>query len=365
MGTLETEAKFKEEIEEILNVAESWGIDPTHIKHEVSDIFKCSCERNSIDCGYKNNTTGFKVAGLSGFLYLLKTLGHYVWIFCKILFCCVMIYTFISCHNPTQKFVMRHSQSLIYPIMRTVRLWTLPVIKKYDSLTEWHEEECLLKNPFYEEVLLDCWPCEDIRSIVDLTGLVNYTQAYCSNEKPFIVRDVMPEKVTFEDLRKMYADNKQALSRGTAKFISGASEIQSLSDLFNYRTDNFVKDLHVTWKVNRVSAARIFRQVFRRPYFVPNRSEVALQRFIYFDGPEATHYYYPLTDFANVWLAQGQGYRVVVLEPSESCRNNCSTVSVLLKPKDVLYYNWQFWRPKSLPARISEEPSITYMGSFY
>lgn len=53
---------------------------------------------------------------------------------------------------------------------------------------DWHEEECLVKNPFYYELPLDCWPCEDIRTLVDLTGFRNFSDDYVYNEKPFIVR---------------------------------------------------------------------------------------------------------------------------------------------------------------------------------
>lgn len=56
------------------------------------------------------------------------------------------------------------------------------------SFPDWHEEECLVKNPFYYELPLDCWPCEDVRTLVDLTGFRNFSDDYVYNEKPFIVR---------------------------------------------------------------------------------------------------------------------------------------------------------------------------------
>lgn len=56
------------------------------------------------------------------------------------------------------------------------------------SFLDWHEEECLVKNPFYYELPLDCWPCEDVRTLVDLTGFRNFSDDYVYNEKPFIVR---------------------------------------------------------------------------------------------------------------------------------------------------------------------------------
>lgn len=307
-------------------------------------------------------------AGLSLFLVLLTATLKCCCIFLKLLLLLTLILLIVQ-YSPIHHFILRHSQDLIYPVMRQVRLWTLPIIIKYDHLTEWHYEQCLVQNPFYDGARLECWPCEDVRTVVDLTGLHNYSKAYLANGKPFIVRDGIDKTVSVDILRQIYVFNNKALNQGTASFLcDGVST--NLSAFFKNDKKvgaNFLhnNESHVAWKMNRVEAARVMRKVFVRPYFVPKTSEVTLQRYIYFDGPAAAQYRFPLTDFANVWLAQGFGYRLIVLDPSETCRKNCSTVSVVLKPKDVLYYNWQFWRPRSLPARISSDNSVTFMGSFY
>lgn len=278
----------------------------------------------------------------------------------------VLLYLFAMSHNSVQKFIMRNSQGFIYPFMRTLRLWTLPVIQTYEVLTDFHEEDCLFQNPFYREPLLDCWPCEDVKTLVDLSSLHNYSCAYVNNEKPFVVRDVMLNNFTMENLQTLYRENELTLHRGTAKFSSSHGSLDNISSILD---EGIFKELgpnfHISWKINRVAAARVIRKIFRRPYFIPNTTEVALQRFLFISGPDAPQFYFPVTEFANVWVAQGQGHRLVVLDPSESCWQNCSTVSILLRPQDVLYYNWQFWRPRSFPARLSKDLSITYVGSFY
>ncbi|CAL1269691.1 unnamed protein product [Larinioides sclopetarius] len=259
---------------------------------------------------------------------------------------------------------MRNCQNFIYPTMRSLRLWTLPILRKYEFLSDWHEEECLLKNPFYYELPLDCWPCEDIRTLVDLTGFPNYSSNYVFNEQPFIVRDSLQRIVSFKDLKTLYKDYNLALDQGTARFLCSEKDFCSPRDVFSEKSASR-NSFQVMWKINRVAAARVVRKIFPRPYFIPNNSEVALERYLYLSGAEAPQFFLPLTDFANVWVAQGQGYRLIVLDPSVPCLSNCSTVSVLLRPRDVLYYNWQFWRPRSRPANFSEDISITYVGSFY
>ena len=77
-----------------------------------------------------------------------------------------------------------------------------------------------------------------------------------------------------------------------------------------------------------------------------------------------------MTEFANVWVQQGSGSRLIRLIPSPSCRHFCSMTEIRLDAGDVLYYNWQFWNPISVsvvqqqPLKL-QESSLTYVGSFY
>ncbi|XP_076310049.1 uncharacterized protein LOC143225119 [Tachypleus tridentatus] len=366
--------KFETELIELRRLGSRWILDSNVVEDCISTVFQDQSDNLS---SLPESSRGQKMFNFC--LHILEVSFYKVWKFCrtclfltcivlKVILGLILVYAIASSHNPTQKFVMRHSQSLIYPLLRTVRIWSLPLLRKYDYFTEWHEEKCLLKNPFYKEPPPDCWVCEDVRTVVDLTGLHNYSKAYAYNGKPFVVRDIMDSPVSLHVLKNVYLASKEELIKGTAKFVSNSPRIGSLKELFEgLSTDNELsrKDIQIYWKMNRVSSARIIRRVFKRPYFIPESSEVALQRYLYVDGPEAPQYVLPLTDFANVWLAQGKGFRLIVLDPAEGCKENCSSVSVLLKPKDVLYYNWQVWRPRSLPARLTDDLSIAFMGSFY
>lgn len=295
---------------------------------------------------------------------LLRFIESFLKFIVTFIFVVIFVYMFVTSHSSVQKIILRNSQNYIYPIMRTLRILTLPLLRQYEFLSDWHEEECLVKNPFYYELPLDCWPCEDVRTLVDLTGFRNFSDDYVYNEKPFIVRDSLKQEVSFQDLQKLYNKYSLGLDRGTAKFLCSENDFCSPNDVFT-KEPPLKNIFQVMWKINRVAAARVIRKIFPRPYFIPNSSEVALERYLYLSGAEAPQFFLPLTDFANVWVAQGQGYRLIVLDPSEPCISNCSSVSVLLRPRDVLYYNWQFWRPRSRPANFCEDMSITYIGSFY
>jgi hypothetical protein len=295
---------------------------------------------------------------------IVHGVGRGIWFGVKLYLVIAAIGYFISSNLPTQKFILRYSQDIIHPVMRQIRLWSIPIIKSHPFLSEFHEEECLVENPLYGDPSLNCWPCEDTKTIMNLTNAVNYSKAYVDNEKPFVMRDVLSKMVTFESLKQVYEDHSEDLQMGTARAMFNGQSIADLKELMDLDL-NISSDFHIMWKMHRVMAARVIRKVFLRPRFVPESSEVSLQKFIHIDGPTSDQYRLPLTDFANVWLVQGQGHRTIVLDPSEECRSNCSALSILLQPMDVLYWNWQFYRARSLPSRTSPEPSISFLASFY
>lgn len=94
-------------------------------------------------------------------------------------------------------------------------------------------------------------------------------------------------------------------------------------------------------------------------------THAALQKFIFIDGPNAEQYRLPATDFPNVWLVQAHGSRTVRLEPSPECERSCSTLMLTLHAKQVLYFNWQFYRLRSLPFKKANGLSVSFISSFY
>lgn len=280
----------------------------------------------------------------------------------------VILYTIISCHDSTQNYITRSIQDLIYPFMRFFRIWTLFLHYKFPHLHEWHEEECLIRNPFYQNPDLSCWPCENVNTVIDVTGFRNFSEVYYHNGTPFIVKDASNTEISFTTLQILYSTNKESLLSGTTSFYTNIAGIDSPKQLFDctrdQRSDVRMQNKFVLWRFGRVGAARVLRTTFPRPYFIPNKTEVALERFLILSGPNSGYLNLPLTDFANVWLTQGYGISVVTLESSPPCKSICKSVSVHLHPQETLFYNWQFWRPK-ISTLNQSQISVLYVGSFY
>ncbi|KAI1280883.1 hypothetical protein HDE_13409 [Halotydeus destructor] len=334
--------KFVKEIEDVIRQA---GLEESEILECVTEVFGPSWP--------KRKRMGWATS-------LLPSVTSILWLSLIV----VTSFTVISVHSPTQKRILRYSQDLIYPIMRQVRLSTIPLLKTFPGLTEYYEEECLISNPFYQNPELDCWPCTGVKIILELTGSKEISAAFVKREIPFITKDVLTHVISLDALMNLYKDNKFLLNSGTGRASLNNHDYSSMEDIFS-RIPHEASNFHVRWKMQRVSSARVTRQFFARPHFVPSDSEVSLQRFVFVDGPKSEAYFIPMTDFANVWVAQAFGSRTIILDPVRTCRTNCSSLAITLQAMDILYYNWQFYSARSLPLRRDEGISLTFVGSFY
>ncbi|KAL1116205.1 hypothetical protein AAG570_005700 [Ranatra chinensis] len=66
-------------------------------------------------------------------------------------------------------YLERNIQEVIYPGMKLVRKLMLPLVTNFPALTEWYDEACLVGNPYFQVSDIDCWPCQGVRSILNLT----------------------------------------------------------------------------------------------------------------------------------------------------------------------------------------------------
>ncbi|XP_002741892.1 bombesin receptor-activated protein C6orf89 homolog [Saccoglossus kowalevskii] len=336
--------KLSENVEKIQNLGKSWGMDNDEIE-------SCIYTALEFDCPSKQTTVTSKIMfGLRVFVLIFSFL--------------LAMYVFMSFHKPTQQMVSKQTQSWQYPILRFVRLLTLPLAKKY-HLDVFHELECIVDNPFYTEEALDCWPCEIVEEIQDFSGFDNFTEYYYHNGIPFYVTDADGVVVTYEMLRDLYIENREDMETSIDSFISTDSSITDVYKLFSQTPnsqDIVDSNLGVMWRTQRVSGVRLIRSLFPRPYFIPEKAEVCLEKYVFIDSPKAEPFQIPSLQSPNGWLAQGSGQRQIVLIPSEGCQSNCSDVSIVLEPMDILFYHTHYWKPQSFP--YGDQVSVMFAASF-
>uniref|UniRef100_A0A6P7FRX2 Uncharacterized protein LOC114332028 n=1 Tax=Diabrotica virgifera virgifera TaxID=50390 RepID=A0A6P7FRX2_DIAVI len=274
------------------------------------------------------------------------------------------IYILLNVHQPTSSIVLRNVQGLTYPTLKFIRFLSVPIIRLFPSLTDLYDETCLIENPYFYVADMECWPCENVFAVLNISSM---EESYLKSESgtPFIVKSNQ-KTVTLKTLQQTYKQNRVLLDSETRRLQSTNSSITTLRDLFGSDDNIFLSNLntHISWRITKMASARIIRQVFPKPFFLPERSGQSVERFVMLDGHTAEPYVLPNTECSYVFLIQGSGERSIVLKPSKECSNNCRTVSVVLKPSYILWYNWWYWRPISLPVTNATGPSITYINSY-
>ncbi|CAN8027345.1 unnamed protein product [Ixodes persulcatus] len=244
-------------------------------------------------------------------------------------------------YGPIESFVDRLYDEYTYTAMRAARFLALPILSRFPAISQYHNMKCLVPNPLYSPMdASDCWPCEKLKALVDLTGHADVATEYVWSLTPFVMRDAVNLKATRGTLYEILRQYEELFNDSTSKFQSTLEEIQEPRHLVGEPRQRLLEDksFHITWQVSSSLAARVLRKTFRRPAFVPNNTEVALQRCFLIDGSQAPSYLLPETDFTNSWLMQVEGSRMVVVEPSALCAGRCGAVSILVKPMHVCKY---------------------------
>ncbi|KRT81428.1 hypothetical protein AMK59_5885 [Oryctes borbonicus] len=241
---------------------------------------------------------------------------------------------------------------------------------------------------------MECWPCQNVYSVIDLTDYNNkslyhsgipyiFKVKFCNdniysvidltdyNNKslyhsgiPYIFKSNQ-KRATLVDIMNVYSANKEIFDRDASRVKSTNKNIRNIKDLLNY-SKNCTKSSsnHISWRINRMTPARIIRTLFPRPQIISEWSGQSVERYIMIDEPNAPHHVLPSFECSYIFVIQGSGQQTIILKPTQECSGTCRTVSVILKPSYVLWYNWWYWRPISLPMANATETSVSYINSY-
>lgn len=347
--------EYKKDVERLRELGRQWNMT----EKEIDKVIKESID--FFEVKKQNHRNG-------NFNFLFPV---YLWrLFASLSFLIIIMFSLIVYRKSVQNIVERNVQEIIYPGMKLFRKLMLPVVKTFPSLTEWYDENCLVRNPYFQVVDMDCWPCSNIRSILNLTGSDLASAEYHSGI-PFIYKEDQIKHVHFSDLKKMYESNRTMFDKHSPRIlVSGSGSSETIKEfLLTSPPDVFPsekKDTHVIWKLIRLEPTRAARHLFgfprQSPYYT---SGTAPEKFIIVDEPHAPPYLLPTTEGSTVFVVQSGGSRLLVLDPAPECQSDCHRVSLVLEHRHILWYNWWYWRASSFPLMTSKEMSITYVGSYY
>lgn len=123
------------------------------------------------------------------------------------------------------------------------------------------------------------------------------------------------------------------------KVHSTNPNIRNLDQLFdhfvNKTGDGCVEHSHSMWHINRMTPARVLRQVFATPKHLPKNAGIGIDRYFIVDGIAGPSYKLPTTDCSNMFVYQANGSRRIQLQPTNECTQQCSTIYVRLKRNQI------------------------------
>lgn len=80
-----------------------------------------------------------------------------------------------------------------------------------------------------------------------------------------------------------------------------------------------------------MTPARLIRKLFPAPKSIPIHAGIDIERYIAFDVNGGVTYQLPNTDCSNMFVYQAIGSRVIHLQPTNECRQQCRRLTVKLK----------------------------------
>ncbi|XP_022187861.1 uncharacterized protein LOC111046589 [Nilaparvata lugens] len=343
---------YKKDVDSIKRLGKEWNLNNDEIDQVLFDAFLClETERLQKKCSS----------------YSLKSLLSW-----RSILLILAVFTVLSSayiHKKTlQNVVERNVQEMIYPGMKVFRKMMLPLVRTFPSLSAWYDETCLVGNPYFQVSDMDCWPCSSTRSVLNLTGGQLSSDQYHSGI-PFIFKENHMRTVEINDLKEMYVEHK-------AVFDAHSSQVEcsygwsTLDDLFSdhspYIGPTDQLNTNIKWRLNRLEPIRLVRNLFGTPKNTPQYTAgAAPEKYIIIDEPQGLPYLLPQTEGTTVFVVQGSGSRLIVLDPAPQCSTQCHRVSLVLQPQHILWYNWWYWRGSSFPVSGSNDISVTYIGSYF
>lgn len=347
-------------IREIWRTGKDLGLPNADIDHIFTSVIyeeeykeQQSCQRTQRDenCSKKKGFAKvWKVRVIASAAFRLCAIATTISILCL---------AFIYLHNPSKKLVMRNIQDMIYPFLTSLRYITLPVLERYPHLSQWYSEECLIKNAFFDQLNIDCSPCEGENSPVYTESLNSFSSVYYNSGKLVVISDAMHNIVTVKSILNM-VDISEEINSGSFRLSSGNKELNLGTHDWGLHLPK--DDIHIEWKINKLETLHFVRKAFPRVYFIPQETEVSLHRYLFIDGPRSGSYPLPLTEFANIVLMQGEGKSSITMIPSNHCKTACKATDIVLNPSQVLFFNWVYWRPVRQGGNYT---SLLLMSSFY
>ncbi|XP_047491036.1 uncharacterized protein LOC125040521 [Penaeus chinensis] len=256
------------------------------------------------------------------------------------------------------------------------RHFLLMILPRWDW-TRVYYSDCFISNPYYVSRSLledDCNVCESLEKMDRLSNVSSWvvTEDYLKNDIPFLVTDAMDdwpvmntEEFWFDNVTEMYLNED----------LRGVYPCELTSNL-RLRPDDlrtFLKKIHNPdvrrwyghWENCNKKAAKVLRQLYRRPYFIPHMVDLSDSNWVLISS-DFKGKVYKEVDFHTelLWVAQVRGWSKIRLVPREPCDHFCPELLDTLTEGHMVVVTNLLWKFEYIPGEHTDNMAVA-VGGFW
>ncbi|CAK9297699.1 unnamed protein product [Gordionus sp. m RMFG-2023] len=257
-------------------------------------------------------------------------------------------------------------RKLSVSLLRRGQIQMLP----YWDWTSLYYETCVIKNPYYLQESLrddDCQACMEIQDIPKLFNVSSQeiSDKFMKTDTPFIITDsslrsywpIFKDGSQFKistlfDLNKFYNDHQDlrysypcALTSNHRKKYSGSKSLR------HKLLSGSVSKFYAYWENCEKRAAKTFRKLYKRPYFLPGMAEIATPNWVFISKSFIGNKYFNIPiEATSVGFAQIIGESNILIKPKRPCDSFCSKLTDTLYPGEIIVWNDYLWNAYYSPV---------------
>ncbi|KAJ0179040.1 hypothetical protein K1T71_005815 [Dendrolimus kikuchii] len=228
---------------------------------------------------------------------------------------------------------------------------------------------CLIDVPTSSKVLFrppeDCSMCIEVNDVVRLSNVSvqDFEEYHAYSATPVIVTDATEgwkaiEEFNFNFFANFYSRGKMGKQINDCFYFAYKSGLNSLQEVFGMseeRANLSGEPWYVGWSTCYDEETRNLRSYYNRPYFLPRTAESDMVDWIFMGGPgQGAHMHVDSVKHMS-WQAQIRGSKQWELAPPPECLYDCSWITFVVKPGEILVVDTNRWYHKTnvLPGEIS------------
>uniref|UniRef100_UPI00398F3761 bombesin receptor-activated protein C6orf89 homolog n=1 Tax=Pristiophorus japonicus TaxID=55135 RepID=UPI00398F3761 len=243
-------------------------------------------------------------------------------------------------------------QSWRSPIIGHVRLFCLPIAKKYNlEAFEWGCSGC-------EQLIPNCTECAALTTVGTVSDMKHVSKYNHRIVQPIVIKSGSTVSLSYEDLKRLYSEYKEAMDVYAEVGGDIENEVNKNSYLFPEEESNLI----VHWRKQRINGMHILRALFPNSSMLPFENKVSLKKCLI--APSRGSPFQLLSHQFQVghsWLFVGGGNLKLHINATEKCAEQCGSFAVLVGEGDIVYANSNYWRMTILP--VGEQTVIICVGS--